>query len=46
MGDGGLALRAGDLEVEVGQPCGDGEGHVYHPVRGHRGPEIRKITML
>ena len=46
VGDGGLALGAGDLQVEVGQPRGDGEGHVYHPVRGHSGPEITKISIL
>ncbi len=45
VGDGRLALGAGDLQVEVGQPRGDGEGHVYHPVRGHRGPEKTKITL-
>ena len=40
MGDGGLALRARDLQVEVGQPRGDGERHVDHAVWGHSVPEL------
>ena len=43
MGDGRLALGAGDLKVKVGEARGDRQGHVYHAVRSNSVPEIFEI---
>ena len=38
MSDGGLALGAGDLEMEMSQTSGNGECHVYHAERSDAVP--------
>ena len=46
VGDGRLALGSRDLQMEVGQPRGDRQGHVYHSVRGNSVPKIFEVGSI